>query len=60
VFPSSIIAQSPLKGLTIASYELVAAVQDHLRCVRAFGREPRSVDALSVGEQWRGVWILPA
>ena len=60
MFSSSIIAQSSLERRAIASHKLIATVQDHLWCVGALGREPRSVDALSIRKHWRGVWILPA
>ena len=60
MFSSSIIAQSSLERRAIASHKLIATVQDHLWCVGALGREPRSVEALSVRKHWRGVWIFPA
>ena len=59
MFSSSIIAQSSLERRAIASHKLIATVQDHLWCVGTLGREPRSVDTLSVRKHWRGIWIFP-
>ena len=54
MFSSSIIAQNSLERRAIAYHKMIATVQDHLWCVGALGREPRSVDALSVRKHWRG------
>ncbi len=59
MFSSSIIAKSSLERRAITAHKLIATIQDHLWRVGALGRKPRSVDALSIREHWRGVWIFP-
>src|SRR5580704_15220571 len=59
MFPPSIVAKSSLERRTITAHKLIATIQDHLWRVGTLGRKPRSVDALSIREHWRGIWIFP-
>ena len=59
MFSPSIIAKSSLERRAITAHKLIATIQDHLWRVGALGRKPRSIDALSIREHWRGIWIFP-
>jgi hypothetical protein len=59
MFSPSIIAKSSLERRAITAHKLIATIQDHLWRVGALGRKPQSVDALSIREHWRGIWIFP-
>ena len=60
MFSPSIIVKSSLERRTIAADKLIPTIQNHLRRVGAFGRQPRSIDALPFGKHWQGIWIFPA
>ena len=58
--PPSIVRKSALKRTAIASHKLLSPIDNHLRRVRAFGRETRCIDALPVGKHLRGIGVFPA
>src|SRR5271169_336661 len=55
LFSPSIIAKSSLERRAITAHKLIATIQDHLWRVGALGGKPRSIDALSIREHWRGI-----
>jgi hypothetical protein len=55
-----ILSECSLERTAIAADKLIAAIQDHLRCVWSLQRQPLRVGVLPVRKHRRGVWIFPA